>query len=228
MLQRACGCLIERSSVSDAELAARSRLQLLSRPHSSVTTVATELVLLVSAQFERQLVITFAVCKKGQKARSSYSIIHLSSPSSSNLRRVSAFGASSIKHQAESERDFEICLWFFQFFLCWKIQRRVFASLQREREKKQTLWLMGGLILIDLGCAGCNHWWWILTKGSASWVRVQQNVQSSEISWICVNCLPPDCKVLTMLIRISFLRSKDVLAHLDSFKGVFEGLRLWF
>lgn len=79
------------------------------------------------------------------------------------------------EHQASSRKWAR--LWNLSLILSTlsllESRRRVFASLQRERKKKQSLWLMGGLILIDLGCAGCNHWWWIFTKASASWARVQ-------------------------------------------------------
>lgn len=158
------------------EPVARSWLQLLSKP------ILQSVLLPQSAYclFQHCFNVSLSSClllQKGQKPHSSCSIVHLSSPSSSNHRRDSALRASSRKW---------LRLWNLSLILStvpllenW---RRVFASSQR---KKWWLWLIGDLILIDLGYTECNHWWWIFTKGSARWVKVQWSIKSSEISWIC-------------------------------------------
>lgn len=95
---RAFGCLIEHSSVSDAELVARLWLQLLSKP------ILRYCILLFSALFYRQLVIMFATAKG---TKTSQLLLYYTSVLYPHL--ISAESRHS-EHQAENDSDFEICL----------------------------------------------------------------------------------------------------------------------
>lgn len=171
MPQRAYACLIEHSSVSDAELPVHgsscSVNPFFRHDCCHGAHIACFSTVLTSACHH------VCCCKKGQKARSSYSIMHLSSLSSSNLRRVSALRASSIEQKVTQALKS-----VFDSFNSSVVGKPAWCvCIITERKKQQRLWLMGGLILIDLGCAECNHWWWIFTKGSTSWLKVLAECQ---------------------------------------------------